>query len=347
MVEDNVPSIQETVDRILDGYIQRHAEFEPTVELLRRYFGKLSSDEQKRMFDRLWEKFLHALDKTRKPSKTTGLRPDICPVVIRACAVFGPTDELPFHLFAPFGSNGDEIFEVWARHVYPQLIVSLSECEGRFSQATLDTIKACCAQVISGKAIHPSSPVYEEDNAPKSSSLPKAILEAVKGLERIIEDIEFKRFARTLERQDRRAVTEKDELLILAGDLEIDATVLAALKRAEILLQDTGPFDPKSAADLLRSAIDSEHRGIVRSLEQRTGKPYEGGDRDGARRTYMRTLGFISEPEEQFFSAIYTLISKEASHKLITPKETVLVMHQTVCDYLLLLLRRLSQWKAS
>ncbi|MGH9440253.1 MAG: hypothetical protein ACRD22_20875, partial [Terriglobia bacterium] len=82
MVEDNVPSIQETVDRILDGYIQRHVEFEPTVELLRRYFGKLSSDEQKRMFDRLWEKFLHALDKTRKPSKTTGLRPDICPVVI-------------------------------------------------------------------------------------------------------------------------------------------------------------------------------------------------------------------------------------------------------------------------
>ena len=345
MVKDAVPSSRETIDRILGGYSQGHASFEQTVEMLRNYFGKRSTDEQQQMFEQLWDRFLRSLHGTRNPPKAAELQPDICPVVVRACAVFGPTDKLPFHLFAPFDTSGDEMFEVWSRRVYPQLRASLFECEGRFSQATLDNIKACCAQVISGKVTRPPALVYvgEEDD-PKSSTLPKTFVESVKEIERTIENIEFKRFAHTLESHDRLTVAEKDELLILTGDLEIDSTVPAALKRAEILLQGTGLFDPKNAADLLRSSIDSAHRGIVRSLEQRTGEAYKGEDRDGARRAYMRTLGFISEPEEQFFSAIYTLISKEATHKLIAPKETVLVMHRTVYGYLLLLLRRLSQW---
>lgn len=66
--------------------------------------------------------------------------------------------------------------------------------------------------------------------------------------------------------------------------------------------------------------------------------------KDGARRAYLRSVGFISEPEEKFFSAIYTLLSEEASHKLIAPRETMLVMEQTVQNYLSLLNRRLSSF---
>jgi hypothetical protein len=115
-----------------------------------------------------------------------------------------------------------------------------------------------------------------------------------------------------------------------------------ALKEAAQYLRGGGTFDPKKAADLLRSSIDESHREIVKRLVERTGSPYHGGESDGKRRAYFRTVLFISEPEEKFFSAIYTLLSEEASHKLIAPRETVLVMEQTVRGYLSLLARRLS-----
>jgi hypothetical protein len=76
-------------------------------------------------------------------------------------------------------------------------------------------------------------------------------------------------------------------------------------------------------------------------LEKIRNTPYLGKDRDGERRAYMRAAGFISEAEENFFSAIYTLISREASHRLIAPKETVLVLHTTVSNYIFLLVKRL------
>jgi hypothetical protein len=59
----------------------------------------------------------------------------------------------------------------------------------------------------------------------------------------------------------------------------------------------------------------------------------------------MRDIGFISAPEEKFFTAIYTLISGEASHKLIAPRETVTVLFGTVRGYLILLAKRVTLTK--
>ena len=113
------------------------------------------------------------------------------------------------------------------------------------------------------------------------------------------------------------------------------------MREAREYLRSDGILDPKKAADLMRTSIDESHREIVTKLVTLTGRPYTGANRDGARRAYFREVGFVSEPEEKFFSAIYSLLSEEGSHKLIAPRETMLVMEQTVMSYLLLLLRRL------
>ena len=107
-------------------------------------------------------------------------------------------------------------------------------------------------------------------------------------------------------------------------------------------LKSSKPFSAKIAGDLLRSSVDTTHRELINALTILKKKPYSGKEQDGARRAYMREVGFITLPEEKFFSAIYSLISEEASHKLDAPRETILVMHQAVQGYLLLLLRRLS-----
>ena len=92
----------------------------------------------------------------------------------------------------------------------------------------------------------------------------------------------------------------------------------------------------------MRSSMDETHRFVVDGLSELKGEPYPGSNKDADRRTYMRKLEFISPAEEKFFSCIYSLISEEASHKLVAPRESMLVMHTTIYNYLLLLLKRLN-----
>ena len=84
------------------------------------------------------------------------------------------------------------------------------------------------------------------------------------------------------------------------------------------------------------------HCGIVAALTKLTSQAFTGKESDGTRRQYMRKVGFITPAEETFFSAVYSLISQEGTHKLDAPKQTVLVLERTISDYLLLLARRLS-----
>jgi hypothetical protein len=126
---------------------------------------------------------------------------------------------------------------------------------------------------------------------------------------------------------------------------QIPAEIARALSKAEEHLRQKGEFDPKIAGDLLRTSMDEAHRAIIDKLSSPKA-PYSGADKDGARRGYLREREFISPAEDQFFSAVYSLISKEGSHRLIAPRETVLLMHQTVTGYIQLLFRRLSSWKS-
>jgi hypothetical protein len=206
----------------------------------------------------------------------------------------------------------------------------------RFTQATLDGAKAHCApQSFWGGA------------RIRGVEIPQVLIEAAADLERTIEQIEFSRFAETLgeQRQGPRAqASELEGLLTAAG---MPTQIKTAMEQAESYLRGTGPFDPKHAADLIRTCMDETHRRVVSELETITGQKYTGRDLDGDRRTYMRRVNFINEDEEKFFSCVYTLISREGSHRLLAPRETVLVMERTVRGYLLLLLRRLLARRSS
>ena len=163
-------------------------------------------------------------------------------------------------------------------------------------------------------------------------------------LKRAIDNAEFSRFERQLRVSTPDSPT-KEEVRDQAATMGLSPAVLGAMKEAGDYLRSEGPFNPKKAADLIRASKEESHREIVKRLVELTRSPYTGGDKDGKRREYFRVVGFISEPEESFFSAIYTLISREGSHKLIAPRETVLVIEQTVRSYLSLLVRRLSSFE--
>jgi hypothetical protein len=78
-----------------------------------------------------------------------------------------------------------------------------------------------------------------------------------------------------------------------------------------------------------------------------TGHQCADPDKDGASRIYMREVEFINDAGEQFFSSIYTLLSREGTHRLLALKETILVMCRTIKDYLSLLVRGLHAKRAS
>lgn len=150
---------------------------------------------------------------------------------------------------------------------------------------------------------------------------------------------------RKLEAEIEAGVLAAQEPAMLVPKPDLPIAVAAALAKAEALLQaPSDQFDPKHAGDLLRTCMDEAHKAIVTVLIPTTGNSFDG-TKDGQRRQFMRENGFITEPEDKFFSAIYTLISEEATHKLDVDKETALVMHLSVSAYIRLLFRRLAKWK--
>jgi hypothetical protein len=171
-------------------------------------------------------------------------------------------------------------------------------------------------------------------------------------LERAIEDLEFKRFEKALSHEASAATASwrqlsqpsdaREQLETYLAELNLDPSIGKAMMEARNYLSTQGAFDPKKAADLIRSSMDQMHCGIVAALTKLTSQAFTGKESDGTRRQYMRKVGFITPAEETFFSAVYSLISQEGTHKLDAPKETVLVLERTISDYLLLLARRLS-----
>lgn len=201
-------------------------------------------------------------------------------------------------------------------------------CPERLDADAINRVKAQASLVKSSTHIYPPSAVS-----------------ALEQLERTAEHIEFERFAKSLSDGATSPRNIGAPVEPRAADTGLGLKVAGALKEAEQRLRSEGEFDPKTAADLIRSAMEEAHREFVTELETVTKKPYAGDDKDGARRNYMREAGFITQPEEVFFSAIYGLISREGSHRLIAPRETVLLLHQIVFSYLMLLTERLRKHK--
>jgi hypothetical protein len=182
---------------------------------------------------------------------------------------------------------------------------------------------------------------------PTDKALPLQLIEALSELEVALENIKLTRFENFLRHAASKRQPEAAELSSGIGISKLHPKIGAAMREAEEYLRTAGEFDTKKAADLMRSAMDETHRFVVEELSKFKGEPYSGSNKDADRRLHMRRLGFISPAEEKFFSCIYSLISEEASHKLVAPRESMLVMHTTIHSYLLLLLRRMNDLPAA
>ena len=321
-------ALNQDLERILDGYQKGLCDKMRTLE----YVALLPRGQSDADATRLCRILTHRFEtsETKKSEQVGGYIVNMMTMTLSCLAEVCPGEQLLELVFSRFPMGVPEKIEIWADELVPELGWNLSRHPEKFSAEALNRIKAQAALVRAATHIYPPSAVS-----------------AMNQLEKTAEWIEFQRFAKTLTDE---APPVQISGLSLEEPLRPPASgpsfaVANALEEAERRLNTEGEFDAKTAGDLIRSAIDEAHREIVRELESIHKKPYAGGDKDGARRSYMRSVDFITLPEEDFFSAIYSLISREATHRLVAPRETVLLLHQTVSNYLLLLTERLNKLK--
>ncbi|HXM21274.1 MAG TPA: hypothetical protein VN948_08430 [Terriglobales bacterium] len=335
--------IRRAIDNIFESYQRGFRDFYNTVSNLGNLYNTVDVSHQAKFFDHLFLQLTQLLPQnpaTKFPAGSPA-NPSTISVIMRATAEFGPADRFFPKLFAYLDANNPTVASNWEKEVFSEMITALYQHPDRLPQATVDELKA-------------NATLYSATNRRSLAGTEGSTSFASRAadLVRAIEDQEFTKFEAALKKSAAIAKPEaasSDAVERLEGDLAnlgLPTKAAAAMTHAREYLGGTGPFDPKIAADLIRSSIDETHRDIVKELAQLTAKPFSGKDSDGRRREYMREVGFISVPEEKFFSAIYTLLSEEASHRLISPKETVLVLERTVAAYLLLMVRRLSEFTA-
>lgn len=334
--------VRSKIDKILAFHRKGLRDIDDTVTNLKNLCTALDPVVQDRAFDYLLSVLVQHLREEPLPKTDERVRdPSIIRVIMRTVSRFGPVQRVFPQLFAYLDSGNPTVTKNWGEDVFPEMVIALYEQPDRLPQGALNAIKANTvlhsAQLRRGLTSAGPIPSYVSGAA---------------ALERAIDDLEFKRFEKTLSHEASEAAASRqqlsqppdarEQLELYLADLDLDPSIGRAMKEARDCLETDGVFEPKKAADLIRSSMDQMHCGIVSALIKLTGQPFVGKNLDGARRQYMREARFITSAEEAFFSAVYSLISQEGSHKLDAPKETVLLLERTILDYLVLLARRLS-----
>jgi hypothetical protein len=315
----SAPSTDQTLQTLLNAYSKGLCDKMRTLDMVAQLRKKLSDTEAVELRMALRHLFEVSDMTTRNEG---GRMVNMAALTLSCLAELCPAQQLLELVLSRFPIGNESMIEIWVREMLPELQWNLIRCPERVDADAINRIKAQAALVRASTHTYPPSAVS-----------------ALEQLERTAEHIEFERFANNL---STGAAAPRDA----TGDAALGPKVTGALMEASQRLRSDGEFDPKTAADLIRTAMEEAHREFVTELEVVTKTPYAGDDKDGARRNYMRAVSFITKPEEVFFSAIYGLISREGSHRLIAPRETVLLLHQTVFSYLLLLTERLRKYKA-
>lgn len=322
-----------TVHQILKGHRAGRCNIPEAVQLLEAFYLGQPPTAQKHVLDIL-EVFL--TNERLVPAGPNAPEPRTAHrALIRAITSFGPLSSLPEIVFELLPSEGEEAVASWALHVVGELVFCLANYGERFDQATLDRLKGQARD----HARHADAHVGE--------TLAPGVRKAMASLLDAVEMIEFRRFAASITAARPQAGGLPTSSEGHPEDSEIPANIIEAAAKAKGYLESDGPFDPKIAADLIRTCMDEAHRFLVGEVAKLTGVAYTARDKDGERRAYLQQRGLISPPEEKFFSCVYSLISEEASHRLLAERETVLVLETTVHSYLRLLFRRLSQLQSS
>jgi len=327
-------TIYEKFTKILEGHRRGHYDIQEAVNLLEILWQQQSENGRRDIENALWTTL--SCEPLTTPRPVGDVTPDVLRVVIRAIATFGRTAQLPGLVFGRLPWQGTDLAGVWAQSMCHELSYSMLHHADRFTEATFILAKSLCATYT-----------FAQSAQLTGTAFPQAVIDAAADLERTIEHIEFSRFAETLKGSQQPPQGRANELQNLLAAAGLTAEIASAMVKAETYLEGAGAFDAKQAADLIRTCMDETHRGVVAELQKMTGQECADPDQDGTRRSYMRQVKFINDAEEQFFSSIYTLLSREGTHKLLAPKETILVIYGTVKGYLLLLLRRLHAKRAS
>lgn len=310
------------LERVLDAYRRGFRDKLTTISMVDKIRGELSPCEANEFRKALVHLFEVSEMESRQDSGYV-----INMAVLALCCLGGdcPFEKLLDLVASRFPIGHPEKIQTWSREIVPELQWILSSRPDLFSGSALLEIKTFATRVREKTHIYP----------------PVAV-SAIEQLERTADFIEYQNFEENLLGRS----VKPEAIEASRGDMPrasaLSPVVARALDQAADQLRSRGEFDPKTAADLIRGAMDEAHRVFVSDLRLvYGGQPTD--DSDGARRAFMRDVGFITKAEEKFFSAIYSLISQEASHKLIAPRETVLLLHNTVFNYLLLLTERLKK----
>ncbi len=326
---DDLLVTKERIDRILQSLDQQIRGAEQTLVNLKSLLSPLDEIRRGECLDYLFSLLVRRVRGRYSPDHNSlQIQRIAIGILFRVLSQFGRVEMTLCKIIGFLDVDSSDVTNNWINCVSQEITSAVYTYSDVLSQEALDTLREHAALFS-----HPGSDL--------ARAMP-AFSPYVMQLDRAIENAEFSRFEKQLRgAQVMPAPDAGDEQLATGGP---EHPVAAAMKEAADYLRSDGIFNPKKAADLMRTSIDESHREVVSRLVTVTGTQCIDANKDGARRAYLRKIGFISEPEERFFSAIYTLLSEEASHKLIAPRETMLVMEQTVHNYLSLLKRRLSSF---
>ncbi len=317
-------SIPEQIDRILLAYKKGNRPHHVTFENLNILYQGLDELNRTQFFEHLQHLFETEMVDGRWQKDIGVETVSVGQLIVWSFTDFGPFEQFVeklSQLFEPTDARKSLFWSGAFRDIGSRILLNYPIV----TRGVLDFLGAECRK--------------PRQHATESLSL--EIVETLQQLEKQIEEVEFLQFETHLKA---RAFLVSTAPTATAAAVPIPKDIDNAIETAKSYLRTNGSFDPKIAADLIRTCMDTAHRKIVQEIEPRVGRLCRG-DKDAHRRSFMREVGFTTAPEDKFFAAIYTLLSEEASHKLVAPKETVLVMETVVTLYLQLLFRRLAGWQ--
>jgi hypothetical protein len=328
---DDLRVIEEGIDRILQSLDQQIRGIEQTLVNLKNLLSPLDESRRGKCLDYLFNLLVKRVRGRYSPDHNSlQIQRVAVGILFRVLFEFGRVEMTLCKIIGFLDVDSPDVTNNWINCVSQEITSAVYTYSVVLSQEALDTLRGHAA-------------LFSHPGTDLARAMP-AFSPYVMQLNRAIENAEFSRFEKQL--RGVQVMPAPDAGGEQAGAATVHP-VAAAMKEAGEYLRSDGIFNPKKAADLMRTSIDESHREVVNRLVTVTGTQCINANKDGARRAYLRKIGFISEPEERFFSAIYTLLSEEASHKLIAPRETMLVMEQTVHNYLSLLNRRLSSFAST
>lgn len=336
MLADN---LLEKMNALISAHRNGRREDGQTVQNLKYLAEVQDEDGRQLLFSALTR---YAIDELQRPATIHKfgrvLRPNPFFVALLFSDYLGHSAQLVTHLFAHLDRNNPIVVTRWVEDVHPELL--------RLIYVDPDSSRTELLKQVHALLSFHIGHLNTAQATPQGDRLDYCMNE----LQQAVEEVEFQRFELDL-RVDALARQHQVASGVRGAERpeheEIPEVVRRAFSKARETLQQSGEFNPKTAADLIRSILDETHREVLSELLRLRRDTQPVPSKDGERRQLLRRLEFVSPAEEKFLSAVYGLLSEEGTHRLIAPRETVLIFLQTTESLAALLFRRLANLKVT